>query len=160
MTKTQITYPVGAIKTLVPPVAFIAEPHDGFQVQVIEAGRIVWDSGEVNSHEYSLRSHSLPSESQLFSRVRIRTGDVWQDWTEGSAFTTPQSPVVRIIKPSHAGRAIGPCLELSFEIESDKPLESLSVSVDDDALEPELRTGVQSLNTRLDGGIHSVVVRA
>jgi len=158
--KTQITYPAGPIDTLSPVLAFISTPHEAIQAEL--SGALEWSSGVVDSRAFRLSLPALSSGEDYSLRVRVRDSGAWGDWSEPVSFTTPKSPVVRLVSPTDAGRAIGPNVDIRWDVESDSPLDSLLVTVDGKPLGSgvECRAGSQSARVHLKQGLHSVEVRA
>ncbi len=114
------------------------------------------------SGAFRLNLPPLSSGKDYSLRVRVQDSGGWGDWSERVSFTTPKSPVVRLVSPADAGRAIGPNLDIRWEVESDTPLDSLLVAVDGKPIESgiECRAGSQSARVHLKQGMHSVEIRA
>ncbi len=159
--ETRITFPAGAVDTLRPVLSFIARPHEAVEAEVHGDG-LLWSSGEVVSRGYSLELPALPPGAALKARVRVRSGGKWQDWSGWCGFVTREPPVVRIVRPVHAGRVTGPEVEMVWEVEAADGLEGVSVMLDGAPLRgaATCAPGRRSVRVRLREGLHRLEVKA
>ena len=115
---TQVTYPTGLIDTFSPAVAFIAAPHEAVEAEIISGGSVVWSSGEVETRDYQVSGARLDYKGAYTARVRVKQHGSWQEWSQPVEFSTPAQPVVRIVNPAHAGRAMGPMVRVEILVDS------------------------------------------
>ncbi|BCW99469.1 MAG: hypothetical protein KatS3mg024_2296 [Armatimonadota bacterium] len=160
--ETRITFPAGPVDTLRPALAFIAEPHDAFEAEVHSPDGLLWSSGQVDSRSYTVQLPSLPPAAALRARARVRSGGRWGDWSGWSEFVTPQTPLVRIVRPAHAGRVTGADVELVWETEHAGILDEVVITLDGSRLRGAggCEPGRQSVRIRLREGLHTVTVKA
>ena len=156
----RITNSADAIDTLRPRIGFMAAPHDAVQV-CVESAAGTYDSGTVETADYSLISAQLAPGLDCSARVRVRAEGSWSEWSGAWRFQTPPEPVLRIVRPAHAGSAIGPDIEVCCEIESASPLAGVRASLDErtlhlSAAEDGLYRGIMSL----EDGMHCLRVEA
>ncbi len=158
--KAVITYPVGEIDTIEPRLAFIAPPHNAFEAEITVLDKVIWQSGESLSRDYTVQCPPLPSDTICKARVRVRVKDAWGEWVNAD-FHTPETPLVKIISPNHAAHALGPDVEIKWRLEANKPARSVEVLVDGIALSGRrpLESGEHAEKAKLKAGMHRLEIR-
>jgi hypothetical protein len=130
----RITFPHGSIESLSATVAWMAGAHDACEVRIGKTedpeSAAVWRSGVVQVVESRLTTPPLPSRSDLFAFVRVANAEEWGPWSKAQAFRTPDSPVLRIERPAHAGRVRGPDVEVTWTVESHDHVTEQSMAID------------------------------
>ena len=160
MPQPRITNSADALDTLHPRIGFMAGPHDAVQVRV-ESAAGTWDSGPVETADYSLVCAQIAPGLDCSARARVRAEGGWSEWSGAWRFQTPPEPVLRIIRPAHASSVIGPDIEVRGEIESASPLAGVRVSLDERALDLSPRQdGLYCGRVSLEGGMHYLRVEA
>lgn len=159
----RVIYPYGKLDRLTTNIAWFGDVHEACEVRIGLSSEVeqadVWQSGEIVTHETFVTTPVLKSNSRLYTFVRLRNANGWGPWSEGVEFSTPSAPVVLINEPANAGRIQGPRVSIKWTVESDKPIESQSISVDGGSFS-DLPIGARDYNTgKLSEGVHEVVFR-
>jgi len=159
----KITYPSGKSDTLSTIVAWIGDIHDACEIRIglsrdPETAN-VWRSGTIETVDSRLQTPVLPACSKLYAFVRLRNAGEWGPWSEGREFLTPESPILRIVRPVNADRVRGPEVEVSWKVESHEPLASQEISIDGRAFKSVPPSDRSVKLTGLSDGVHNVLVR-
>lgn len=129
-----LTFPHGTLTSLSTAVAWISDPHDACEVRIGFAAEPetadVWASGEIKTHDSRVRTPVLPASSTLCAFVRVGGPSGWSPWSDPQRFETPPSPVLRLLKPQHAGRVKGPEVTIEWEVECHEPVSLQQVTLD------------------------------
>ncbi len=159
----KITHPSGNLNTLSTTVAWIGDFHNACEIRIGQSSdpetADIWRSGTIETVDSRLQVPILPSCSKLYAFVRLRNAAGWGPWSEGKEFFTPESPVLRIVKPAHADRARGPEVEVSWIVESHEPVVSQEISIDRTTFKSVPPSERSVKLTGLKDGVHNVLVR-
>ena len=160
----RITFPYGTLEGLSTNVAWMGDVHDYCLVKIVgdenPKSAAVWKSDVVGTSGSYVATPVLPADTVLYAFVRLHNADGWGPWSAGAEFRTPPGPVVKILKPEHAGRAKGPDVEVLWQIEANEEISSLAISLDGGkpkALPPGTRSHRIS---GLKKGVHTIAVSA
>lgn len=127
--RTRITNASGQTSTLRPRIGFFADPHDAAHLRVRPSAGD-WEYAEYETADYHVVCPSLSPDTAYTTSVRVGSDGHWGEWSEPWEFRTPSEPVLRIVSPCHAGRALGPDVRIVCEVESRSPVERVSASLD------------------------------